>query len=98
MKRVHASDFPALRSVFSGYLHEDFLEDYETPAAALQAFEEEADQHERRRFREEAARFLAVTAPLDFAEVLLLLSRLGSRWTPPTREALVAVLTGAADR
>jgi hypothetical protein len=43
-------------------------------------------------------RFLEITAPLDFADVLLLLSRLGSRWTPPTREALIAALTGAADR
>ena len=42
--------------------------------------------------------FLEIAAPLDFADVLLLLSRLGSRWTPATREALLAVLTGAADR
>jgi CdiI immunity protein len=98
MKRVPASDFPALRSAFSGYLHEDFLDDYDTPAAALRAFEDDADEDERRRFRVEATRFLAVTASLDFADVLLLLSRLGSRWTPPTREALIAALTGAADR
>ena len=98
MKRVPASDFPVLRRVFSGYLHEDFLEDYDTPAGALRAFEDDADEDERRRFRAEARRFLAVTARLDFADVLVLLSRLGSRWTPSTREALIAALTGASDR
>ncbi|HYT76849.1 MAG TPA: hypothetical protein VEL79_18990 [Vicinamibacterales bacterium] len=40
-------------------------------------------------------RFLDVTVPLDFADVRSLLSRLGCRWTPPTRDALVATLTGA---
>lgn len=98
MKRIPVSEFPTLRSVFTGYLHEDFLEDYDTPAAALQAFEEDAEDDERRRFRAEVTRFLAATAHLDFADVLPLLSRLGSRWTPPTRDALIAVLTGAADR
>ena len=61
-------------------------------------FEADADEDERRRFRADVRRFLEITAPLVFADVLLLLSRLGSRWTPPTREALLALLTGAADR
>ena len=93
MKRVNASDFPALRQFFGGYLHEDFVAEHRTAAGALHAFEADADENERRRFRAEVTRFLDVTAPLDFADVLLLLSRLGSRWTPPTREALIALLT-----
>jgi hypothetical protein len=32
MKRVPASDFPALRQFFGGYLHEDFVEEHDTPA------------------------------------------------------------------
>jgi hypothetical protein len=94
MTRAHASDFPELQRVFTGYLHEDFLEEYATPAAALAAFLEDADENERRRFHAEVTRFLDVTAPLDFADVRSLFSRLGSRWAPPTRDALVAVLTG----
>jgi len=98
MKRVPASDFPALRQFFGGYLHEDFVEEHGSPAVALKTFEADADEDERRRFRAEVKRFLEVTAPLDFADVLLLLSRLGSRCMPPTREALIAALTGAEDR
>ena len=93
MKRVKASDFPELQRVFSAYLHEDFLEEYDTPAAALRAFFEEADVEERARFRKEAKQFLAATAAYDLAKVRALLSRLGSRWTPPSRAAVVALLS-----
>jgi contact-dependent growth inhibition (CDI) system CdiI-like immunity protein len=92
MKHAHASEFPELRKVFTGYLHEDFLEEYATPAAALKAFEGDADESERRRFHAEVKRFLEVTESLDFADVRALMSRLGCRWTPPTREALIAAL------
>jgi hypothetical protein len=93
---VKPSDFPALRQVFAGYLHEDCLEDYETPLAAIRAFLDEADRSGRERFRTEAGRFLARTADLDFTEVRALLVRLGCRWTPPSRKALIAVLTPSA--
>ena len=97
MRRVTASDFPALHRVFAGYLHEDFSVEHGTPAAALAAFLEDADAAESRRFVKEARRFLARTAALDFAAVQELVGRLGSRWTPPSREALIALLNGAAD-
>jgi hypothetical protein len=90
-----ASDFPELRRAFTGYLHEDFLEEYETPAAALRAFHDDADPAEHRRFGTEARRFLDRTANLDFDEVRTLIAGLGCRWTPPSREALTALLTDA---
>jgi hypothetical protein len=93
---VKPSEFPALQQVFSGYLHEDFLEDYETPLAAIRGFLDEADRAERQRFRTEARRFLERTSDLDFKEVRALLARLGCRWTPPSRKALIAVLTPSA--
>jgi hypothetical protein len=86
-----------LQRVFAAYLHEDFGGQHGTPAAALRAFLEDADRAERERFRREAKRFLARTAALDFSEVLSLVARLGSRWTPPTREALVALLAHVTD-
>ena len=97
MKRVKASDFPELRRVFAGYLHEDFLAEYATPADALRAFGEEASAAERQRFRAEVRRFLDQTAPLDFPKLRALLARLGARWTPPSREAVVTWLSSAAD-
>lgn len=98
MKKVHASDFPELRNVLSGYLHEDFLEEHATAAAALKTFHEEADAEERRRFHGEVKRFLEATEPLDFEDVRAILAQLGSRWIPPTRKALITALSGGKPR
>jgi hypothetical protein len=95
--RVQAADFPELQRVFSGYLHEDFLEEYATPAAALRAFLDDADDSERRRFAREARRFLERTAPLELDELRTLMAHLGCRWTPPSRAALRAVLAETAN-
>lgn len=95
MKRLKVSDFPTLRRVFAGYLHEDFPEVHGAPAAAMRAFREDATPAERRQFGREAKRFLACTAPLDFSEVQGLVARLGCCWTPPSREALVLLLAEA---
>lgn len=93
MTAVKASDFPQLRRVFSGYFHEDFLEEYGTPLAAVRAFQADANASERRRFGDETRKFLDRTATLDFDAVRTLLNRLGSRWTPASRSALEKVLT-----
>jgi len=92
---VKASDFPELRRVLSGYLHEDFVAEHGTAADALRAFREDADSVERRRFAKEARRFLDRTGALSFDEVRALLQRLGCGWAPPTREALVEALEAA---
>lgn len=97
MKELNASDFPELQRVFAGYLHEDFLEEYGTPIAALRAFHEDANNFERQRFLKETRRFLERTARLDFNEVRALIARLGCRWTPPSRKAMVALLAEATN-
>ena len=97
MKSPKASDFPELQRVFAGYLHEDFLEEYGTPAAALRAFREDADDAERERFMHDARRFIDRIALLDFKDVRALLARLGCRWTPPSRKALAALLVDVAN-
>lgn len=96
MTRPSTLRFPALRRAFSGYLHEDGLIEAGSPEAALQSFWTDASPAERRRFQREAARFLDRTAALDLAGVCSALDRLGSRWQPPSREALARVLTGVA--
>jgi len=93
MKKLKPSDFPELQRVFAGYLHEDLLEEYGTPLAALRAFLEDANASERQRFLRETRRFLADTATLDFSNVRALVAGLGGRWTPRSRKALVALLT-----
>ena len=98
MKALKPSDFPEMQRVFAGYLHEDFLEEHGTPLAALREFYEDANASERQRFSRETQRFLENTASLDFSDVRVLVARLGSQWTPPSRKALVALLTEAANR
>ena len=97
MKRADASEFPRLKQVFSGYLHEDFLDDYATPGEALRAFQEEADETEHRQFRKESQKFLERTKSLELRDVRALLSRLGCRWIPPSRKALVTLLSRTLD-
>ena len=97
MKRRAASEFPALERVFSGYLHEDFAAEYGSPDAALRAFRDDASPAEWRLFQREVKRFAAIANDGDFEHVRRLIHRLGSRWTPPSREALLTLLTGVAD-
>ena len=95
--QVRASSFPQLKRVFSGYLHEDLSVEHGTPESALRSFQAEASPTERQRFEDEAERFLARTAHLHFDDVRLLLSQLGCRWTPPSRDALIELLSTLKD-
>jgi hypothetical protein len=97
MKTLKPSDFPEIQRVFTGYLHEDFLDEYGTPLAALRAFHDDANVSERRRFAAEMRRFLERTATLDFTELRAVIGRLGCRWSPRSRKALVSLLTDAAN-
>jgi hypothetical protein len=92
MTHIDVSRFPELRRVFEGYLHEDFLVEYGTAGAAIDAFYADASAAERRMFRDEARRFLAATSALDFARVQQLVTRLGSRWIPESRAELATAL------
>ena len=98
MTRGPASDFPELERVFSGYLHEDFAVQYGTPEAALRAFREDASPAEWRRFQREAKRLINLADDRDFDHVCQVVQQLGSRWIPPSRVELVAVLTATGER
>ena len=94
MKHEATSEFPEMHRVFSGYLHEDFAAEYGSADAALRAFRDDASPAEWRRFEREAHRFGRLTMERDFDAMCKLLHQLGSRWIPPSREALIALLTG----
>jgi hypothetical protein len=97
LTRLTPSAFPELQRVFAGYLHEDVLVEHGSPEAALRAFHADAAPAELRRFRKEMKRFLALTSTLDFDKLRALLHQLGCRWIPPSREALIALLTDATE-
>jgi hypothetical protein len=92
MKRVRVTDFPELRRVFAGYLHEDFLEEHASAADAIRAFLADASAVERKRFDREAHRFLQVIRHLESDQALALLDRLGARWRPESRDELAKML------
>ena len=92
MTRATPSAFPALRRVFSGYLHEDAIAEHGSVEAALNAFRADASPVEWRRFQKEAARFLKQTAALDPADFRSAVDRLGCRILL-SRKALLALLT-----
>jgi CdiI immunity protein len=98
MTRDAASKFPELSRVFSGYLHEDLTVEYGSPDAALLAFRDDATPAEWRRFQREARQLLRRAEGGNFDDVCTLMQRLGSRWTPPSRDALITLLTRAAER
>ncbi len=97
MTRNAAPEFPELSRVFSGYLHEDFAVEYGGPDAALLAFRNDASPAEWRRFQRETRQLLRRAEGGDFGDVCTLIHRLGSRWTPSSREALIALLTRTAE-
>ena len=94
--RRGGSGFPALERVFSGYLHEDFVAEYGSAEAALRAFRDDASPSEWRRFQREAKRLAELADLGDFEEIRRLVHRLGSRWTPPSRDALISLLAQVA--
>ena len=92
MKALKATEFPALRRVFSGYLHEDALVEHGTAADALRAFCEDASASENQQLQIEAREFLARIDGAGLKDVRALMAALGSRWVPPSRKALAALL------
>jgi len=89
--------FPALERVFRAYLHEDLAAEYGGPEAAMRAFRDDASPAEWRRFQREAKRFASLVDSLDLEEVRTLVHRLGSRWTPRSRDALISLVAGAVE-
>lgn len=91
-----ATEFPELSRVLSGYLHEDFTAEFASPDAALQAFRDDASPAEWRRFQREAKDFVRMAGAASFEDLCGLLHRLGSRWTPASKEALIELMTEVA--
>jgi hypothetical protein len=76
------AQYPALSSFLSGYLHEDFALEHQTPAGALAAFLEDASAEERRALRDEWTRFQSATGRLAWADMRRVFCGLGGAWRP----------------
>ena len=83
------SDLTALRAFVGGYLHQDFVAQHKTPAAALDAYCREAGRREILELESDLDRFMKKTSDIDFGDAKALFVReLHSGWSPPNRAAL----------
>jgi hypothetical protein len=85
--------FPHLQAFLSGYLHQDFLLEYPTPAEALQAFLGEASAAERRGLRADWQVFRRAIEEAGWEEVRGLIAGLGGAWCPANRRALLGLFS-----
>ena len=83
------SDLKALRAFVAGYLHQDFVAEHKTPAAALDAYCREADRTGILELESDLDRFMAKTSAMPFVAAREIFVReLHSGWSPPNRAAL----------
>jgi hypothetical protein len=77
-----ASEFPVLKEFFSGYLHEDFNDEYGSAASAARAFRGDASPEESAQARQEWARLRKILAARPLSEAQTSLQKLGGAWRP----------------
>jgi len=75
-------DYSALREMLPAYLHQDFVDEYGSAAAAIKGFIEEASGDEILQVKEDWLRFRKALAGRPLREVQTAIGRLGSAWTP----------------
>ncbi len=91
-KRVFVpANFPALSEFLPAYLHEDFGEEYGSPADAVKAFLSDANGSDIQSLREEWPLFRKSFAGRPLSEIQHALVRLGSAWHPQTEQELASV-------
>jgi hypothetical protein len=83
---VNAAEFPCLREFFSGYLHEDFADEYGSAAGAARAFFGDASLEEAATAREEWVKLRQILAGQPMPEVHAALHKLGGAWQPVDME------------
>lgn len=77
-----APEFPALREFFSGYLHEDFHEEYGSALEALKAFQKEASEVEIAALKKEWAAWQGRLGSSSQQEIAHSIRQLGGVWFP----------------
>ena len=77
-----ASEFPVLKEFFSGYLHEDFSDEYGSAAIAARAFRGDASPEECAQACQEWAKLRKILTGRSIPEVQTSLQKLGGAWRP----------------
>jgi hypothetical protein len=95
--RFDANEFPALKEFFSGYLHEDFNDEYGSAASAARAFRGDASAEESAQASHEWAKLRKILTGRSILEVQTSLQKLGGAWQPQDLNefhSLDAIFTG----
>jgi hypothetical protein len=96
-----ANEFPALKEFFSGYLHEDFNDEYGSAASAARAFRGDASPEESAQACQEWAKLRKLLTGRPMAEIQTSLEKLGGAWRPQDLDefhSLDALFTGKPHR
>jgi len=90
--QVSAVAFPALSQFLRGYLHQDWQDEYDSPAEAARQFCEDASVEERRDLADQWEAFRKQTKNLSLPVISGLLSRqLGAAWSPQSPDQFEAI-------
>lgn len=90
-RTFHVADFPVLRDILPGYLHQEFAQEYGSAVGAVQSFLSEASGDEILGVKEEWQRFRNTMRERPLEEVQAALVRLGVAWRPEKEEELKGV-------
>jgi hypothetical protein len=82
-RSIDPADYPVLRTLCRGYLHQDLLLNHGSASAAARAFMHDAGLDERRQLAAEWARLTQTTRTVR--ALAHALRALGASWTPRTR-------------
>jgi CdiI immunity protein len=75
-------EFPALKEFFSGYLHEDFTDEYGSAASAARAFRGDASPEELAQARLEWSKLCRILSGRSIPDLQTSLEKLGGAWRP----------------
>lgn len=84
--------FPIVAAFLRGYLHQDWMMDYESAQHARDVFLDDASADERTEFAREALHLERLLAAMPLRDVTLVLTeRLGGQWLPESLDEVHSV-------
>jgi hypothetical protein len=91
MKLFTPANYPALREFLPAYLHQDFAEEYGSPAEAAQTYLADATADEAEDVKREWRQFRKIFAGHPLSEIQAALHKLGAAWLPQSEDELKAL-------
>ena len=80
--------FEALRQFFSGYLHQDFREEYDSPVDAAKEFCADATAEDIAALREDWKKWWTASQRLPLPQIQASIRGLGAAWSPQSPEEI----------